>query len=53
MKKSHIQHRSWKIMAGALIALSAWQWAAVQPAAAGELDKLDTSLKLIPADAAF
>jgi len=53
MKKSHIQHRDWKILAVALIALSAWQWAAVQPAAAGELDKLDTSLKLIPADAAF
>ena len=53
MKKSHIQHRNWRILAAALIALSAWQWAAVQPAAAGELDKLDTSLKLIPADAAF
>ena len=53
MKKSHIQQRSWQILAAALIVLSAWQWAAVQPAAAGELDKLDTSLKLIPADAAF
>ncbi len=53
MKKSHIHHQTWKILAAALIALSAWQWAAVQPAAAGELDKLDTSLKLIPADAAF
>ncbi len=53
MTKSHIQHLSWKILAAALIALSAWQWAAVEPAAAGELDKLDTSLKLIPADAAF
>jgi hypothetical protein len=53
MKKSHIQHRSWQILAAALIAISAWQCAAAQPAAAGELDKLDTSLKLIPADAAF
>ncbi len=53
MKKRHIQRRSWQILAAALIVLSAWQWAAVQPAAAGELDKLDTSLKLIPADAAF
>ena len=35
------------------MALLAWQCAAIQPAAAGELDKLDTSLKLIPADAAF
>ncbi|MGA2799178.1 MAG: hypothetical protein ABSE63_16485 [Thermoguttaceae bacterium] len=53
MKKSHIQHRSWRILAAALIAMSACQWAAAQPAAAGELDKLETSLKLIPADAAF
>ncbi|MGA2062066.1 MAG: hypothetical protein ABSG67_16395 [Thermoguttaceae bacterium] len=53
MKKSHIQQRSWRILAAALIAMSAWQWAAVQPAAASELDKLDSSLKLIPADAAF
>lgn len=40
-------------MAAALIALSAWQWPAMGLVNAGELDKLDTSLKLIPADAAF
>jgi hypothetical protein len=53
MKKSCRHHQSWRILAAALIALSAWQCLAVQPVAAGELDKLDTSLKLIPADAAF
>ena len=53
MKKRCLHHQSWTILAAALIALSAWQLPAVQPAAAGELDKLDTSLKLIPADAAF
>ncbi len=53
MKKNCIHHQTWKILAAALIALAAWQSAAVQPAAAGELDKLGTSLKLIPADAAF
>ena len=53
MKFSRILHQAWTISAAALIALSAWQCAAVQPAAASELDKLDTSLKLIPADAAF
>ncbi len=38
----------WSLVFAASVAL-----AASRPAAAGELDKLDTSLKLIPADAAF
>jgi hypothetical protein len=53
MKKRGLHHQIWQILAAALIALSAWELLAVQPVAAGELDKLDTSLKLIPADAAF
>jgi hypothetical protein len=53
MKKRGLHHQIWRILAAALIALSAWELLAVQPVAAGELDKLDTSLKLIPADAAF
>ena len=36
-----------------LVALTALVVAAARPAAAGDLAKLDTSLKLIPADAAF
>ncbi len=35
------------------LALAAAGWLCPQPAAAGELDKLDTSLRLIPEDAAF
>ena len=35
------------------VALMAAGWLAAPAAVAGELDKLDTSLKLIPADAAF
>ena len=53
MKKSYLHHLGWRILTAALIALSAGGWLAVEPVAAGELDKLDTSLKLIPADAAF
>jgi len=53
MGKRYLQHPGWRILTAALIALSVGGWTAVQPVAAGELDKLDTSLKLIPANAAF
>jgi hypothetical protein len=54
MKKRFVHFQSPKILAVALIALLAGGWLAVGPAAAaGDLDKLDTSLKLIPANAAF
>jgi hypothetical protein len=37
----------------ALVAALAVSWGAAQPTRAGELDKLDTSLKWVPADAAY
>ena len=37
----------------ALVGASAGIWPAITAARAGDLEKLDTSLKLIPADAAF
>jgi hypothetical protein len=53
MKKRPFHPRSWMILAMVFIALSTFGWAAAERAAASELDKLDASLKLIPADAAF
>lgn len=53
MKKRHLHHQGLMILTAALFALTAGGFSASRPAAAGELDKLDTSLKLIPADAAF
>jgi hypothetical protein len=53
MQNRYLHRQGRRILTAALIALSAWGCLAVQPVVAGELDKLDTSLKLIPADAAF
>jgi hypothetical protein len=52
MNKKCLHYRLWALCA-AMIAVSAGILAPVQLVVAGELDKLDTSLKLIPADAAF
>ncbi len=53
MKNRHLRHQGWKILTAALIVLLAGGWLTPKAVAAGDLDKLDTSLKLIPADAAF
>lgn len=53
MNKRQLRHHGWMMLSAALIALSALGWLAPWAAAAGDLDKLDTSLKIIPADAAF
>ncbi len=48
---SRTRSRRWAVTT--VLALLATGWAAPRPAAAGELDKLDTSLKLVADDAAF
>ncbi|HEY4761498.1 MAG TPA: hypothetical protein VIH42_13030, partial [Thermoguttaceae bacterium] len=53
MKKGYLHQPGRMVFAAAFIVLLVGGWLAIQPAMAGELDKLDTSLKLIPANASF
>jgi hypothetical protein len=53
MKNRYLPELRRIVLTAMLIAISAGVWMASGPVRAGELDKLDTSLKLIPANAAF
>lgn len=53
MRRNPIFLRCMTAVALAAVTLSAIGLSAVQPVYAGELDKIDSSLKLIPADASF
>jgi hypothetical protein len=52
MKNRYLHHQGWKILMAVMIALLTGVFLS-GPVAAGNLDKLDTSLKLIPDDASF
>jgi hypothetical protein len=53
MSEQRKSRRFFGLLAVAVVALTSLGWMSMQPAAAADLDKLDTSLKLIPDNAAF